>query len=88
MPALQAVDRSDVGLISFGDFPLAASLRPPLTVVDQDPARVGQVAATRLFERIDRPERRLKRQIVLPVALVPRGSCSAGAHDEVGTRPA
>src|SRR3954471_9370289 len=88
VPALQAVDRSDVGLISFGDFPLAASLRPPLTVVDQDPARVGQVAATRLFERIDRPERRLRRQLVLPVALVPRGSCSAGAHDEVGSRPA
>jgi LacI family transcriptional regulator len=88
VPALQSLARSDVGLISFGDFPLAASLRPPLTVVDQDPARVGQVAATRLFERIDRPERRLKRQIVLPVALVPRGSCSAGAHDEVGSRPA
>jgi LacI family transcriptional regulator len=88
VPALQTIDRSDVGLISFGDFPLAASLRPPLTVVDQDPARVGQVAATRLFERIDRPERRLKRQIVLPVALVLRGSCSAGAHDAVGRRPA
>jgi LacI family transcriptional regulator len=88
VPALQSLDRSDVGLISFGDFPLAGSLRPPLTVVDQDPARVGHVAATRLFERLDRPERRLKRQIVLPVALVLRGSCSTGAHDEADTRPA
>ena len=88
VPALQSLGRSDVGLISFGDFPLAASLEPPLTVVDQDPAGVGRVAATRLFERIDRPGRRLKREIVLPVALVLRGSCFAGAHDDVGTRPA
>jgi LacI family transcriptional regulator len=88
VPALQSLDRSDVGLISFGDFPLAGSLRPPLTVVDQDPARVGHVAATRLFERLERPDRRLKRQIVLPVTLVLRGSCSDGGHDEVDTRPA
>ncbi len=87
VPALQSLGRSDVGLISFGDFPLAASLRPPLTVVDQDPARVGHVAATRLFERIDRPGRRLRREILLPVPLVLRGSCFAGAHDEVCTRP-
>ena len=88
VPALQSLDRSDVGFISFGDFPLAGSLRPPLTVVDQDPARVGHVAAARLFERLDQPDRRLKRQIVLPVTLVLRGSCSAGPHDEVHTRPA
>jgi LacI family transcriptional regulator len=88
VPALQSLGRSDVGLISFGDFPLAASLRPPLTVVDQDPAKVGHVAATRLFERLDRPERRLKRQVVLPVTLVLRGSCSTRAHHEVDTRPA
>jgi LacI family transcriptional regulator len=88
VPALQSLERSDVGLISFGDFPLAGSLRPPLTVVDQDPAKVGHVAATRLFERLDRPERRLKRQIVLPVTLVLRGSCSQGAHHDVDRRPA
>jgi LacI family transcriptional regulator len=88
VPALQSLDRSDVGLISFGDFPLAGSLRPPLTVVDQDPSMVGHVAATRLFERLDRPDRRLKRQIVLPVTLVLRGSCSAGAHDEADAGPA
>jgi len=88
VPALQSLDRSDVGLISFGDFPLAGSLRPALTVVDQDASQVGLVAATRLFERLDRPDRRLKRQIVLPVTLVPRGSCSSRPHDEAGTRPA
>lgn len=75
VPALQSIDRTDVTLISFGDFPLAASLRPALTVVDQDPARVGRVAATRVFERLDHPRKRLKRQIVLPVDLVLRASC-------------
>ena len=88
VPALQSIDRSDVALISFGDFPLAGALRPPLTVVDQDPARVGHTAAIRVFERLDQPERRLKRQIVLPVTLVLRGSCSTEVHGDVGTRPA
>jgi len=88
VPALQSLDRSDVGVISFGDFPLADSLKPPLTVVDQDPSGLGFVAATRLFERLDRPGRRLKRQIVLPVGLVVRGSCSTGIGEDAHTRPA
>lgn len=87
VPALQAIDRTDVALISFGDFPLAGSLRPPLTVVDQDPERVGQVAASRLFERLDHPGRRLKRRIVLPVTLVLRGSCAVGAPAQADAAP-
>jgi LacI family transcriptional regulator len=79
VPALQSVNRTDVGLISFGDFPLAASLQPALTAVDQDPGRLGRVAATRLFERLDHPRRRLKRHIVLPVALIHRASCGNGS---------
>ncbi len=75
VPALQSVDRTDVTLISFGDFPLAAALRPALTVVDQDPGRIGRIAAVRLFERLDHPSKRLKRNVVLPVDLVLRASC-------------
>jgi LacI family transcriptional regulator len=75
IPALQTVGRSDLPLISFGDFPLAGALQPPLTVIDQDPIAVGRVAATRLFERLDHPNRRFKRRIVLPVPLITRGSC-------------
>jgi LacI family transcriptional regulator len=90
IPALQAIDRSDLPLISFGDFPLAAAIRPPLTVIDQDPMSVGRVAATRLFERLDHPRRRLKRKIVLPVPLIVRGSCCtpsipAGASELVAS---
>jgi LacI family transcriptional regulator, galactose operon repressor len=75
IPALQAIGRSDLPLISFGDFPLATAIQPPLTVIDQDPVSVGRVAATRLFERLDHPHRRFKRKIVLPVPLIIRGSC-------------
>lgn len=75
VPALQAINRTDLALISFGDFPLADALVPALSVIDQDPNSVGQVAATRLFERMEHPKKRLKRSIVLPVELVARASC-------------
>jgi LacI family transcriptional regulator len=78
IPALQAAGRSAVPLVSFGDFPLAAAIQPPPSVIDQDPVSVGRVAATRLFERIDHPHRRLKRTIVLPVPLIIRGPCCDG----------
>lgn len=75
IPTLHTIRRGDLPLISFGDFPLAAMIQPPLTVIDQDPTSVGRFAATRLFERLDHPNRRLKRKIVLPVRLIIRGSC-------------
>ena len=75
IPALQSAGRRAVPLVSFGDFPLAAAIQPPPSVIDQDPVAVGRVAATRLFERIDHPARRLKRTIVLPVPLIIRGDC-------------
>src|SRR4051794_770537 len=78
IPALQAAGHSSAPLISFGDFPLAEAIQPPPSVLDQDPVAVGRVAATRLFERIDHPGRRLKRKIVLPVPLIIRGTCCAG----------
>jgi LacI family transcriptional regulator len=78
IPALQSIGRVDIDFISFGDFPLASALQPPITVVDQDPGSVGRTAATRLFERLDHPNRRLKRKIVLQVPLITRGSCGGG----------
>jgi len=82
VPALQSVGRADLPLVSFGDFPLAEALRPALTVVDQDPVSVGQVAAKRLFERLENPARRLRRTIVLPVSLVVRDSCGPADFHE------
>ncbi len=76
---LHARGRTDIGFVSFGDFPMADSLQPTVSVVDQDPVLLGVTAVHRLFDRIDGPRRRLKRQIVLPVTLLVRQS-SAGPH--------
>jgi LacI family transcriptional regulator len=87
IPALQSIGRTDVAFISFGDFPLASALQPPITVIDQDPVSVGRTAATRLFERLDHPNRRLRRKIVLPVPLITRGSCQGCPTSAPSGRP-
>ena len=69
VPELHRRRRTDVVVVSFGDFPMASALSPAVTVIDQDPALLGRTAADRLFDRIDRPGVRRKRQIVLPVEL-------------------
>ncbi len=78
VPQLHRIRRNDVALISFGDFPMADTLTPSISVIDQDPDRLGHFAAKRLFQRVDTPNKRLRRQTVLPVALVPRESCELG----------
>jgi LacI family transcriptional regulator len=72
--ALRRLDRHrTVALVGFDDFPLADLLDPPITVVAQDPARMGRVAAGALFERID-GHRGPPREIRIPTTLIPRGS--------------
>lgn len=65
------VDRP--ALVGFDDLELADLITPGLTVVAQDPAGLGRVAATLLFDRLaglsDAP-----RRVVLPTVLIPRGS--------------
>jgi len=72
--ALQRAERTDVALVGFGDFPMAAALSPAVTVLDQDPAGLGRIAVERLVQRIEEPHARLRRRTVLPVPLIPRGS--------------
>jgi LacI family transcriptional regulator len=74
--ALQALRRSDIAVIGFGDFPTAAALRPAITVINQDGEEMGRFAAERLFDRLDEPDRKLRRRTVLPVSLVTRSSCA------------
>jgi LacI family transcriptional regulator len=71
---LKRLGAEGLALVSFGDFPMAASLAPPVTVIDQNPATVGRFAAERLFLRIAEPHKRLRRRTVLPVSLTTRGS--------------
>ena len=65
-----------LALVGFGDFPMADMLDPPITVIDQDPAALGTLAAQRVFDRLAHPSRRFRRHTVLPVALIERSSCS------------
>jgi LacI family transcriptional regulator len=62
-----------VALVGFDDFPLADLLDPAITVVAQDPERMGRTAALALFERID-GDKSAPREIRIPTTLIPRGS--------------
>lgn len=64
---------SEIALVGFDDFPMADLVDPPTTVLRQDPHRIGTIAAELLLTRmegLDSPPRR----VVVPTALVPRGS--------------
>ena len=81
--ALQRAGRTDIAVVGFGDFPMAGALMPPVTVLDQDPARLGRIAVERLVQCIENPQAKVRRRTVLPVHLIPRGSgelppCDAG----------
>ena len=70
--ALRRLERT-VALVGFDDFTLADLLEPAVTVVAQDPARMGRTAALTLFERID-GDKSAPREIRIPTTLIPRGS--------------
>jgi LacI family transcriptional regulator len=50
--ALHTENRTDVALVSFGDFPLAETLDPGVTVMAHDPVTVGLTAMDRLLARL------------------------------------
>ena len=64
--ALQRAERTDIAVVGFGDFPMAAALAPAVTVVDQDPAGLGRIAVERLLQRIEDPQAEPRRRTVLP----------------------
>jgi LacI family transcriptional regulator len=72
--ALQRAERTDIAIVGFGDFPMAEALTPAVTVLDQDPARLGRIAVERLIQCIENPQAKVRRRTVLPVHLIPRGS--------------
>jgi LacI family transcriptional regulator len=73
VPTLHAMGRTDVALVSFGDFAMADLLQPGVTVVDHSAEAVGAAAAARLAERIANPGLPAT-TIHVPVRLIPRGS--------------
>ena len=63
----------DTALVGFDDIPLADLLEPGITVVAQDPQRIGREAAERVFARLDGDHTPAARTIV-PTRLIERGS--------------
>lgn len=62
-----------IALVGIDDLPLADLVDPGVTVVAQDPQRIGRLAAERLFRRLDEPDLAPER-IVTPTRLIARGS--------------
>lgn len=67
----------DMGLVGFSDTLESAINAIPLTTVQQDPALLGQHAASLLLGRISGEEEVSPRNIVLPTQLIPRLSTGA-----------
>ena len=73
VPALHAERRTDVALVSFGDFAMADALQPGITVIDHPAGGVGLAAVRRLTARLAEPDLPVVTTHV-PVHLVERGS--------------
>jgi LacI family transcriptional regulator len=65
--------RLPLSLVGYDDFELADLIEPPVTVVHQDPAAMGQKAAQQLFARLLGDESP-PQTVVMPTRLVVRGS--------------
>ena len=77
----------DAALVGFDDFDLAELTSPPLTVVRQPAQEMGRVAASLLFERIERGELpQTGTRIALPVEIVLRRSCGCKYRTTVVTK--
>ncbi|NRQ32682.1 LacI family DNA-binding transcriptional regulator [Nonomuraea sp. NN258] len=71
--ALRALGGRPMPLVGFDDFELADLLTPGVSVVAQDPAAMGRVAADLLFRRLH-GDGGPAEHVLLPVRLIPRGS--------------
>jgi LacI family transcriptional regulator, galactose operon repressor len=62
-----------VAIVGFDDFLLADLLEPAVSVVAQDPATIGRLAAETLFRRLD-GDTSPPTTVIVPTRLIPRGS--------------
>lgn len=75
MEVIPMLRSRSTALIGFGDFPMADQLSPPVTVIGQDPAHLGFLAATRALARFTEPGDTFGPSTAVPVELVIRQSC-------------
>lgn len=62
-----------IAIVGFDDVPLGDLIEPGVTVLAQDPYRIGELAAERMFARLDGAEEEPATHVV-PVKLIVRGS--------------
>ncbi|WP_407319861.1 LacI family DNA-binding transcriptional regulator [Isoptericola halotolerans] len=75
VPAVRQHGRTDLALVAIGDFDMAESLSPAITVIDHSPEAVGAAAAEAMLASLDDPARTPDDPIVtVPARLIPRGS--------------
>ena len=64
---------NSVALVSFDDFLLSDLLEPGVTVIAQNPRKIGTLAAERMFARLQ-GDQSPEETFVVPTVLIPRGS--------------
>lgn len=74
MDAFPVLRDRGMAMVGIGDFPMAHALTPAVTVMAQDPARLGRLAAERALERFENPSEPLREHAPIPMRLVPRAS--------------
>ncbi|WP_430868045.1 LacI family DNA-binding transcriptional regulator [Demequina aurantiaca] len=75
VPALHMAGRTDTAFLSFGDFPMAESLTPAVTVIDHSPRRLGEITADTMLARLQPGDAEVSTDpIVVPAGLIVRGS--------------
>lgn len=85
MDAFRPLTDAGLAFVGLGDFPMAHDLTPAVSVMSQDPTRLGRLAAERALARFADPAADLPTSELLPMTLVERASCRVGApHSDAG----
>jgi LacI family repressor for deo operon, udp, cdd, tsx, nupC, and nupG len=66
---------NDISLMGFSNVPIAASLCPPLTTVDQFPVKTAEIAAE-MIVRLIRKEKLSQKRVILEPQIEVRASCA------------
>lgn len=74
MDAYTALAGTSLAFVGIGDFPMAHALTPSVTVMTQDPAQMGRLAAERALARFEFPDAPLAPHPLIPMHLVERAS--------------
>ncbi len=83
--ALHLARRTDIALISFGDFVTADILDPAITVLDHDPRQLARSAMGQLLAQMTEGGRRPTHDTVIELTLIPRGSGELAPADRAET---